>query len=108
MKITEMLRLKEMGFSQRDIAKSSGCGKSTVGDVMKRCQLAGVDYNTARSMDEDELHKLLYPASTIGVSTKSAPDFDAIHKELLKHKNLNLQFIWEEYRDSNPNPHKRK
>ena len=104
MKITEMLRLKEMGFSQRDIAKSSGCGKTTVGDVMKRCQTAGVGYKTALGMGEDELHRLVYPANTSNASAKTEPDFDAIHKELLRHKNLNLQFMWEEYRDNAPDP----
>jgi transposase len=32
-KIIEILRLTEQGYSQREIAKSVKCGKSTVGEI---------------------------------------------------------------------------
>lgn len=48
MKITEILRLKEMNlFTYRDIAKSVGCSKTTVGDVLSRCRECGLTYATA-------------------------------------------------------------
>ena len=38
MKITEILRLREMGLSYKEIAKGAGIGKSTVGDVLQLCK----------------------------------------------------------------------
>lgn len=35
--ILEFMRLWEQGLSQREIATSVNCGKSTVGDIQKRC-----------------------------------------------------------------------
>lgn len=39
MKITEILRLKEMNiFNYRDIDQSVGCSKTTVGEILSRCK----------------------------------------------------------------------
>ena len=37
-KVLEILRLTEQGYSQREIAQSVKCGKSTVGEIQKRCR----------------------------------------------------------------------
>ena len=95
MKIIEILRLTEMGMSQREIAASSGCGKSTIGDVLRLCKAKGITCETASRLKDAELHVVLYPQPR---TQKPAPDWKAIHEELAQHKNLNLQFIWEEYR----------
>lgn len=34
----EILRLTEHGYSQREIARSVKCGKSTVGEIQKLCR----------------------------------------------------------------------
>jgi transposase len=44
----------------------------------------------------------LYPDSEKKQARQTEPDWVAIHEELAKHKNLNLQFMWEEYREQNP------
>ena len=45
MRITEILRLKEMNlFTYRDIARSVGCSKTTVGEVLSRCKECGLTY----------------------------------------------------------------
>ena len=57
MKITEILRLKEMNlFTYRDIADSTGCSKTTVGDILKRCRDCGLTYETAKSMTQDQIN----------------------------------------------------
>jgi len=103
MKIIEMLRLSEMGMPQRDIAASGGCGKSTVGEVLKLCKDKGLTHETASQMTDKELQAALYPKSPVKASANPEPDWKAIHEELAKHKNLNMQFIWEEYRKQYPN-----
>ncbi len=102
MKIIEMLRLSEMGLSQRQIASGAGCAKSTVGDVLKLCRERGVSYEDASRMSDTALHGLLYPPTEPVKPVRSEPDWKAVSEELAKHKNLNLQFMWEEYRAQNP------
>ena len=103
--ITEILRLKEMNlFTYRDIAKSVGCSKTTVGDIVNRCKECGLTYESARTMTEDEINKLVYPDSFGPKQVKEEPDWESIHARLQSSKKLNLQYIWEEeYRPENPN-----
>ena len=103
MKIIEMLRLSEMGLSQREIAASAGCGKSTVGEVLKLCKDEGITHEIASRLPDDELHAKMYPDRWIQKARIAEPDWKSIHEELVKHKNLNLQFMWEEYRTQFPN-----
>jgi len=63
-RIIEILRLWDMGCSQREIAASIKCGKSTVGDVQRRCKDAGVTYERATRLTNNEIRGLLYPDST--------------------------------------------
>lgn len=101
-KIIEILRLWEHGFSQRDIANSVKCGKTTVGEIQKRARDKALTYEKAAAMTNDEIKALLYPDSFGRKYQKDEPDWEAIHKRLCTHKRLNLQYIWEEYRSENP------
>lgn len=103
MNIVEILRLTELGYGLRDIAKSVSQGKSTIGDVLKRCREAGLTYEAASSMTESDLLSMLYPASKLKHDRKDGPDFELVQRELLKHPRLNIRFCWEEYKKDNPN-----
>jgi transposase len=102
MKIIEILRLTEQGYSQREIAKSVKCGKSTVGEIQKRCRNSNLKYASAATMTNDEIKTLLYPNS-FGHSIKEGPDWPSIHERLQTNKRLNLQYLWEEYKADNAN-----
>jgi transposase len=99
--ILEIARLSELGLSQREIAGSVICGKTTVGDVQKRCRDAGLTYAAAGDMTSSELKMLLYTAK--GPETEgNHPDWEALHKWLKGGKRRNLQYAWEEYRLKEP------
>jgi transposase len=102
MKIIEMLRLRKIGLKHREIAAASGCAKSTVGDVLKLCNEKGVNYDVAVQMNESELHNLLYPPAEVKHQTRPEPDWKKVQEDLAKHPSLNLQFLWEEYREQHP------
>jgi len=102
MKIIEILRLTGMGLSQRQIAQSAGCARSTVGEVLSRCRENGLDYDSAKTLTDEQLQTLLYPDSGANRPKKPEPDWKYVHNELVKHRNLNLQFMWEEYRQQTP------
>lgn len=99
-KIIEILRLTEQGYSQREIAKSVKCGKSTVGEVQKRCRNCKLKYDRAAKMTDDEIKLLLYPNS-FSQYKKENPDWQVIHDRLQANKRLNLQYLWEAYKAEN-------
>ena len=99
--ILEVIRLSEMGLTQREVAASIKCGKTTVGEVRKRCQHADLTYATAKEMSSAEIKSLLYPAAGDRPS-KAAPDWESVHKWLKGGKRRNLQFAWENYRIGDP------
>lgn len=103
MKITEILRLRELGLSYKEIAKGAGIGKSTVGDVLQLCRTCGVDYEHARQMGDEQLQRQLYPDYWDRKSQKPEPDYPAIQEALSRNRHTNLRFIWEEqYRKQYP------
>ncbi|MDR0499392.1 MAG: IS21 family transposase [Holophagales bacterium] len=103
LKIIEILRLWDLGMTQRQIAASVNCGKSTVGEVQRRCKELGIDCKAASEIAEksaDELHKLIYPSMSVQ-NIKADPDWQAIHNRLMTRRRLNLRYIWvEEYSNS--------
>ena len=101
MKVIEILRLSEMGYSQSKIKDSVKCARSTVGEVLKRCRRVGLTYEQAQKMNPEEIKTLLYPAA-VNRYLKEEPDYEYVYNELEKHPNLNLYFLWSEYKESNP------
>jgi len=99
--ILEVIRLSEMGLTQREVAASVKCDKTTVGEVRKRCKHADLTYATAKGMSSAEIKSLLYPAAGDRPS-KAAPDWESVHKWLKGGKRRNLQFAWENYRIGDP------
>ena len=76
MKVLEILRLYEMEqFTYKQIGEHAGVGKSTVGDVIKRCKEAGINYQKAQSMPVADLTAILYPARTGPKKARAEPDF---------------------------------
>ena len=100
-KIMEVLRLWEQGYSQREIAASVKCAKSTVGEIQRRSREQGLDYGEASGMTNAEIHKRLYPKAKTG-ETKKEPEWKSIHGRLEANRRLNLRYVWEEYRYGNP------
>jgi len=100
MKIIEVLRLWEKGYTQREIAQSINCAKTTVAGLQKRCGELGLKYEVAKGMDDDTIKELVYPCCHGGRAVKNEPDWEAIQKRLDRNKRLNLQYLWEEYRET--------
>jgi len=61
-KIKESLRLsKEIGLSERQIAKSCDISQSTVKDYLSRAQRAGLCWSLPPDLDDAQLENLLFP-----------------------------------------------
>ncbi|HYW91385.1 MAG TPA: IS21 family transposase, partial [Gammaproteobacteria bacterium] len=61
-KIREVFRLcLGEGWSQRRVAQSTGLGRATVGEYLRRLTAAGLDWAQASAMDEGTLEAKLFP-----------------------------------------------
>ena len=95
-KIREVLRLRADGFSERDIARSIGCARSSVQICLWRAEKAGILWPLAADQDEAALEALLYPRRPPGVEVHPAPDFEWVEREL-KRKHVTRRQWWREY-----------
>ena len=103
MKIVDILRLAETGMGHRAIGSHAGCGKTTIGRLLQTCREKGITHEIAAKMPESELHATIYPESEKAKEkTLQEPDWRSISEEMAKHPKLNLQFLWEEYREQYP------
>lgn len=101
-RILEIVRLWEHGLSQREIAASVNCGKSTVNDIQQLWRKSGLQYDEALKMTNEEIKARMYPRMS-DPPTKDDPDWETLHTWLNGSKRRNLQYAWEEYRAGNPN-----
>src|SRR5690606_14288517 len=97
-KIREVLRLSfENGCSQRAIAAATRMSKGSVGDTLRRAQGAGLTWDIARELTDEELERRLYPSTRSEQPSARVPvDFAVVHREL-RRKGVTLQLLWLEY-----------
>lgn len=105
-KISEVLRLKwACGLSQRTIGRSCQISHSTVSEYLQRAEAAGLKWPLPDELDEESLHRLLYPSAgnkTLVIpGVQVTPDWEKVHQEL-KKRNVTLRLLWTEYRESHP------
>ncbi len=99
--IREILRLIHEGkLSNRQIAQSCHCSPTTVGAIVDRYKEKNLSWPEVLRMDDTELESKLYPQE-INLSKKLLPDYEFIHKELMR-KGVTLQLLWQEYKEQYP------
>lgn len=106
-KLHEILRLHfELKLSQRQIARSSNVGQSTVNDYLARFTHSGLSWPLPSELSEADLESALFPTVDKGQATTPSnpdlPDWKYIQQELRQHKHTTLQLLWEEYRATQP------
>lgn len=94
-KYREILRLKSLGFSERNIALSIPCSRNTVSKVLKCAEEKGVSWPLSDETTDADLEKMLSPSAP-SVSAKRMPDYSYIRKELLKN-GVTKKLLWAEY-----------
>ena len=98
-KIAEMLRLKAAGMNNRDIARSTAAGKTTVYEHLARAEAAGLDWPLAPELDDAALEAMLFPPPTAELAaSRPLPDWREVHRELKRHRHLTLRLLWLEWR----------
>jgi len=101
-KIKEIVRLKkELGLSDRQVARSLKISHSTVRSYLKRIEIAGLKWPAIKEMSEEEIMSLLFPRKGKRKHQRSGPDWQQIDKEL-KKKGVTRLLLWQEYLEENP------
>src|ERR1051325_2026723 len=102
--IREILRLKfQHDLSIREIARSCAVPTSTIGDYLKRAEVAGLSWPIPEEWTEDDiLERLLGVPDPSPEVPQELPDWTHIQEEL-RRKSVTLRLLWQEYRKTHPN-----
>jgi transposase len=101
-RIREVLRLHlQAGLSYTEISRTLKISRSVVGKYVSLARAAGVDWDLAQTLSDEDLEARLYRPALPRSSHQLAPDFALIHQEL-KRPGVTLMLLWEEYARDNP------
>ena len=103
-KLKEVLRLHSLGLSQHQIARSCSISQSTVHDCLSAAQAAGLKWPLPENWGDQQFEQALFPNRPAPAVWRKhpEPDWAQIHKDLQTHRDLTLQLVWQEGRESNP------
>ena len=87
----EILRLKNLGINNSQIAAAIGCSRTTVIAVLKKAGEKGLTHPTTEKMSNRELANILFPSESGNLRYKM-PDYDYIHREMAK-SGMTLQLL---------------
>jgi len=100
--IRETLRLHlQAKLSYGEIGRALKISKSAAGKYVLLARVAGVDWELAQRLSDEDLEARLYRPARPRSSQQSAPDFGVVHQEL-KRAGVTLMLLWEEYAMGNP------
>ena len=102
--IKKILELRAQGKSQRFISNTLGISRNRISSIFKLADEKKIYWDQIHTLEEKDINELLFqnhPLNTVYV----LPDFDYVHKELLKN-GVTLKLLWEEYVLDCKNVHK--
>ena len=93
--IREILRLTAARLNQTQVAQGCNVARSTVQDYQQRATAAGLRYETALEMPDDELLRMLGKSSARKERKPCEIDYGEVARELRK-KGVTLLLLWRE------------
>ena len=94
-KYREILRLRSLKFSERNIARSAGVSRNTVKKVLTRADELNLSWPLDFGMTDNALEEIMFPKEKTATNRRM-PDFDYIRKELMRN-GVNKKLLWYEY-----------
>ena len=91
----------QAGLSYNEVGRALKISKSVAGKYVSLARVAGVDWDLAQTLSDEDLEARLYRPALTRASQQVAPDFGVVHQEL-KRANVTLMLLWEEYAMGNP------
>lgn len=100
--VREILRLRlDLKLSSREVAKSCGISRKTVGAYEKRILEGGLSWDDIRDMDDEALRGLVRSNPDKSEPERPLPSPDYIAKEL-KRRHVTRMTLWLEYKAQYP------
>src|SRR2546425_13092803 len=93
-KVREVLRLRALGLSTREIARSLGIGRTTLQDYLRRAKAAGIAWPLAEDLDDQALEGRLFVKREEQRPSRPAPDWPSVNREL-RRKHVTLALLWQ-------------
>ena len=94
--VKKILEMRSQNFSQRKIAEALKVSRDTVRKVSKAADENNICWSMIQNQNEMEVQKLLFEKETKLNLIIKQPDYQYIHKELLR-PGTNIRLLWEEY-----------
>ena len=94
--VKEILEMRSQNFSQRKIAEPLKVSRNTVRKVSKVADENNICLSMIQNQNEMEVQKLLFGKETKLNLIIKQPDYQYIHKVLLR-PGTNIRLLWEEY-----------
>lgn len=88
-------------MSIRAIARAVEASPSTIGDYVRRAQLAGLTWPLPEGMSERALEAQLFPPAQPSHVARPLPEWPQVHAEL-RRKGVTLALLWQEYKTEQP------
>jgi transposase len=88
-------------MSIRAISRTIKASPSTVGDYIRRAEVAGLSWPLPEGLDERALEARLFPAPEPRAGAPRLPDWAHVHREL-KRKGVTRSLLWQEYKAEHP------
>jgi len=96
--VKKVLEMRSQNYSQRQISVSLKISRDTIRKIFNVADDKKVCWSSVKDLSESDVQNLLFEQEMkINLSIKQ-PDFDYIHKELLK-PGTTIKLLWEEYVD---------
>lgn len=100
-RVKEVLRLsQELGWSAREIAKSTRLGRTTVREYLERAEAADLQYKDIAGKGDAEIEALLFRQRE-RMEARPLPDWAKVIEELRKPA-MTLLLVWREYFEEHP------
>lgn len=91
----EIIRLRSLDYSQRQVAASVSSSRSTISEVYQLADRIGLSWPLPSYMSDADVRNLLYPEKAFK-SGRKIPDCSYLHQELAK-PGVTLTLLWSEY-----------
>ena len=98
-RVREVLRLFELGFTQRAIARATGVARSSLQEYLRTAEVEGITYERASLMTDPELREAFKKQRPGRLRVEVAdPDFEQVHRGMVSRKGVTLELLWKEWR----------
>jgi transposase len=97
-RVREVLRLKEEGYSQRELNRATGIARSCIQRYLRAAEVAKLTYEAAKAATDEELRTRLSRRIPGRARRRiEDPDFASVHREYISRKGTTIEILWQEW-----------